>query len=561
MDSRIPSFRARKKIRLSMHENTSINTSANAHTNTNTNTSTLRDVTNTLENGMRYGFKKKLSFGDEKMMEEIKRRERKVLRDINQLRSAIDEIEKETEKVRSVEIPQLRRNFSLKQDLIKSLTTEISALDEYLDVKVGECEDEREDQAQVSKNMSMKYGIEVTNEETKWDQQLSESRHGWDSKIFDMIHSKPDPDHVEEINSLKQELADCESHWKVMEQENIGRCHERTAELDKEFIQYKAEKTVILEELKSKERELALTLEQTQINCDLSKKDSEKNADKISAKKKEILDITHEINKLDNEVIPLDSDLRLARTQFREIQADCDHVNQICEKLKVENKQIYDKYIQEKRLKKRLQFAIEEMQGNIRNFAVLNDRTNFSVEPLSSSSKPSSSSSSSSTSSTVTSSGTSLFCKLNNRRYQFSRILDIKQLQSSQLFGEEFETYFDTLLRKQQNFSLFLCNPARLPIDLMDTINKFLAESPLLDIFQTTRQETGFLFKSKSDNSTVQAHIVELTDDIEKELQTTHRLLLRSTIPCFLHAIESSSSSVFMYLDLSQRLMKERKPI
>lgn len=494
---------------------------------------TLKDVTNSKRMVEELGFKKKLSFGDEKMMEEIKKRERKVLRDINQMRSAIVEIEKETERIRSVEMPQLVSDYGRIQDSIKVLSTDIGELDQQLDMKASECGNEKRDQVQISENMLIKYDIEVTKEVTRLDQQVSERRHEWDAQVFDMVQSKPDPDHVDQIRSLKQELKDCETQWHDMEQKNDEQCDAKKSELVAEFNQYKQDKELVLEELKSKEQELLLTLEQTKVKRDLSDQDSQLNQDKISELKKEIVDITSQINKLDKETIPLESELRVARSQYHVIKSDCDQVNQVCESLKKENNLVYERYLQEKRIKKRLQFAIEEMQGYVRNFAILTSRDKFVAE-----------------------SSSSLFCKLNNRRYQFSRILDMAQLERITLFGEEFETYFDTLLRKQQDFSFILCNPNKRPLQLADTIHEFLQESPLfMDMYHLQRQATKFNFQSKVDNSITTLHVIELTENIETELHKCQ--LLRSTIPCILHLLDPSSSSMFMYLDLSQRLMKE----
>lgn len=225
MESRIPTFgRPNKKIRLSGGE-------------------MLRDVTNTpvisgrsatVDGG-------KLAYGDDKLMEEIKRRERKVLQDINRLKSAVEEIDKETEKIRS-RLPELAGSYRQLLDNIDNEDKQILCLEEQLESLESQCNTERENQRRMVENLELQHSIDVTNHNTSLDQKNSESRHSWEVQLIELQNEPETKDNVDIIKAIKTELAELQVEWYAIEKENDKKCSEYKQELREQFETFKREK-------------------------------------------------------------------------------------------------------------------------------------------------------------------------------------------------------------------------------------------------------------------------------------------------------------------------------
>lgn len=528
MESRIPTFgRPNKKIRLSGGE-------------------MLRDVTNTpvisgrsatVDGG-------KLAYGDDKLMEEIKRRERKVLQDINRLKSAVEEIDKETEKIRS-RLPELAGSYRQLLDNIDNEDKQILCLEEQLESLESQCNNERENQRRMVENLELQHSIDVTNHNTSLDQKNSESRHNWEVQLIELQNEPETKDNVDIIKAIKTELAELQVEWYAIEKENDKKCSEYKQELREQFETFRREKKLNLQETENTansslkdENELRSKLESHKAS--ICANDSE-----IANLRDTIADRTSTISQIDKSMLPLEQELREASLQFREIENDCNHVNKVCEHLKSTNSLVFERYLQEKRAKKKLQYAIEEIRGKIRNFAILNsDRVKniFDVDI---------------TKATIR--------NINNRRvYQFNRLIERESIQEQRKLWEEFETYIEIQLRKQCDFSIFICNPAATEFPFVDKLDTCISESTITDAYTYTRTKDGsmnvFNFKSKIDGSEVIGYFIELREDIRDKLENKYSQTLSSTIPCIMHLLDISTISISLQIFQTFKEINNPKP-
>ncbi|QLL31043.1 hypothetical protein HG536_0A08600 [Torulaspora globosa] len=377
----------------------------------------------------------KYVFGDASVIEEVKKRERKIMRDIAHFRNAIAEIEKETAQIRDRQLPDIQYEISKKMTMCGAVKKEISQLESQLDMKDREIDLCRKNGELDVCNLQLRYSVEIQELENNLKQRLDEENLKWERKIMELENLKPDEQVAEEIRHLKGELQEVEKRWVSMQEENQRKSQEYERDMQRELDDFKNLKMKPMEDLIEEQKQLkekmrGLFDERNRLTDEAN--GNRKQSELIEA---EIVEIQQKIDEIKAKNEPLHEDLTITINHFEKIRDETERVQEKAHARETFYQEKFDKMEQEQLRRRKLENTIDELKGRIRTFAYITRNCEKSGLDVNYHEK-------------------SLKEPETGRKYQFSRMIPSALETEKNLLYQEYEMFQEMCLKKSIHFSL-----------------------------------------------------------------------------------------------------------
>lgn len=377
----------------------------------------------------------KYVFGDASVIEEVKKRERKIMKDIAHFRNAIAEIEKETVQIREQQLPDMQYEVSKKLTLCNEMKKETAQLTAQLDLKDRENDLYRKNGELDMTNLQLKHAVEVQELENKLKQKLEDEKLRWEKEIMQLENLKPDEKVAQEIKQLKIELKEVNDQWKRMNKENQQRCDEYDKNLTKELEDFKSSKQEPMEHLTTEQGNLLKKVKQLRAERDKQLSQMESDKKEFDSTKEKILTLQQDVSKIKISNKPLKDKLEIAMSHYEVAQKETEAIQEIAHSKEIYYKSMFDKMEEEQLRRRRLENTIEELRGRVRTFAyVTNKHQDNSLE--------------------VNYSERTITDLRHNKQYEFSRIIPSELVTESDLLCHDCEMYHEMCLQKHLNYNL-----------------------------------------------------------------------------------------------------------
>ncbi|CDO93302.1 unnamed protein product [Kluyveromyces dobzhanskii CBS 2104] len=400
----------------------------------------------------------KYFYGDPSVIEEVKKRERKALKDIHLFTKQIDETDAEQESLSSKIIPQLKYDLNKRSIVFKHLKQETIAMQQELYQLNNDCELKKKSHELIINNMSLKHSVNMQEAINRWQQIISEKRHALELELQKLKQTEPDPAVVKEIQNLKSEKLEREKSLKRLQQENESLIQSHDEALKLQLEKFKDEKKEPLIEsiaenksLKNKVTYLKASLEtlkgkiQDSHDTELSLKDT------INQKKEEL-------RELEESLEPGEQALSELQLKFKSEKDITDKVKAQAKLAEVEYNKNYDRMEQEQLQRRVLENTIDELDGHIRCFAYVNQNeivNDYEVDYMNK-------------------------CIIGDTgAFYFNRILPRDLMSPSNLFNNECFTFIDSCLKDKKSCNIISINDD-LRKDFLETIHEQFCESKVL---------------------------------------------------------------------------------
>lgn len=377
----------------------------------------------------------KYVFGDATVIEEVKKRERKIMKDINHFRNAIAEIDKETVQVRDRSLPDTQYGISKKITICNELKKDSAQLTSQLMIKEGEMDLLRKNEEMACSNLQLKHSIEVQELENQLKQKLDGERLKWEKQILELENLKPDEEVAQEIRQLKTELDQVKTQWNELQLENQKKCYEYEKQLLRELEDFKGEKQEPMDNLLKEQDRLAekkqeLVKKRDEIQTEIAH--SIKVSSELEGK---IIDVKACIKEAQAINEPLRKELNSIEEQFNLAKRERDMVQRHAHEEEIFYNDKFDKMEQEQLRRRKLENSIDELKGEIRRFAyvIKEDKSNLiridyakkSIESVET-----------------------------GKTFNFSRIIPSSLVSEEELLFQEYEMYHEVCMRSNLSFNL-----------------------------------------------------------------------------------------------------------
>lgn len=384
----------------------------------------------------------KYYYGDPKVIEAVKVRERKIARDIQHFRKSIAEIDAETKLIQETNLPNLDYDMSKKNTLCNELRKELIQLTASLDEKNGECELMESNWELTVKHLQLEHEVNLQKARNEIDQALCEARERWEEKLREMENFRPDSGIIEEIEELKEERLQEEKKLNALEASNKRACTMRDQELDIEFQKFLLEKQKPSEELREK--------------CQVQREKNKQLTEEILCFENQLEESTRDcarlyeaitgIEKLIKACLEEREELLERRTKveasFRETELTTQKVQTEASAVESKYNAQFDKMEKEQLRRRKMENSIDEMRAKVRCFAYIGDKVPPSCEIDYPAKK------------------ISMIGPNSGQSSVFSRIIPRKLIPEKDLIGQECQAYLDMCTAKGLN-----CNIISLPTD------------------------------------------------------------------------------------------------
>ncbi|QLQ81353.1 hypothetical protein HG537_0F01140 [Torulaspora globosa] len=377
----------------------------------------------------------KYVFGDASVIEEVKKRERKIMKDIAHFRNAIMEIEKETAQIRDRQLPDLQYEISKKMTMCSGVKKEINQLESQLDMKDREIDLCRKNAELDMCNLQLRYSVEVQELENTLKKKLDDENLKWEREIMELENLKPDEQVADEIRHLKGELQQVEKQWDFMQEDNRRKCQEYDRDLQKELEEFKRLKLKPMEDLIEEQKQLKEKLECLFVERNRltdKAKDNRKQSELIEA---EIVQVQRKIDETKAKNEPLQEELAITINRFEKTRDETERVQEKAHAKEIFYQEKFDKMEQEQLRRRKLENTIDELKGKIRTFAYITENSEE-------------------TSLEVNYHEKSLKEPETGRKYQFSRMIPSTLETEQNLLHQEYEMFHEMCLNKNVHFSL-----------------------------------------------------------------------------------------------------------
>lgn len=371
----------------------------------------------------------KYIYGDATVIEEVKKRERKIIKDINHFRNAILEIEKESAQIRERQLPDIQYAISKRNTISSELQKELGQQISQLDLKEGEIEMLRRNEEMNISNLHLKWSVEVQELETQLRKEQDDKRLEWEKQLLQLENLKPDEKIEQEIRQLKMEMKQVEEEWQEIRKNNQEECDEYSRRLNQEELEnFKSLKAGPMEELIKKQTEL----KNEKQNLDTQHQSL---VQKIEAQDKECREIENEIRQIREKISeneecnkPLKEELDKFLIEYELENRKTQDIQIIAHREENFYNDKFDKMEQEQLRRRKLENSIDEMKGEIRRFAYVT--------------------------------GEFLDCNVDYAKrciddtYSFNRIVPSVLMSEEEMLFQEYEMYNDMCLGRGINFNL-----------------------------------------------------------------------------------------------------------
>ncbi|GCE98960.1 hypothetical protein ZYGM_003426 [Zygosaccharomyces mellis] len=370
----------------------------------------------------------KYIYGDATVIEEVKKRERKIIKDINHFRNAILEIEKESAQIRERQLPDIQYAISKRITMCTELQKELSQQVSQLDLKEGEIEMLRKNEEMNISNLHLKWSVDLQELETELHKKQDDKRLEWEKQLLQLENLKPDETIEQEIRQLKTQMNQVEKEWQELLKNNHEKCDEYSKRLNQEFEEFKSLKTRPMEELIKK---------QTELKTEKQNLDSQHQllVQKVEEYDKECRDLENEIDQMEQQISkaeehtkPLKEELDTFLIEYELEDRKTQDVHELARREEKFYNDKFDKMEHEQLRRRKLENSIDEMKGQIRRFAYMT--------------------------------GEFLDCEVDyakrciDNSYSFNRIVPSMLINEEDMLFQEYEMYHDMCLGRGINFNL-----------------------------------------------------------------------------------------------------------
>lgn len=317
----------------------------------------------------------KYLFGDANIIEEVKKRERKILKDINHFINAIAEVEKEIIQVRERQLPDIQYQISKKNTMCNELEKDILQLTSQLDLKEGECVLQRKNEEMTISNLQLKYSVEAQELETELNQKLDREKMVWEKQVLELELLKPSEQIAQEIKVLKKELLEANKELRKLHVENETKIKEYEAKLKEDFEIFKSEKEIPMKNLYNEQENIVIQKEKLIEEINNLEQSIKNNKNSCIDLENKILEVNDLISGSKTKLTPLRNALDQVTNEYsiskQEVETIQEHAH-IKEKLYNDK---FDKMEQEQLRRRKLENSIDELKGNIRCFTYISEPT------------------------------------------------------------------------------------------------------------------------------------------------------------------------------------------
>lgn len=340
--------------------------------------SMLRDVTNTVvrantepmrNNRYRY------ATDDTILLEEIKRKERKVLQDKLHFRNALLELEKESDLIRRQQLPNLRSAIAKKTNETEALDHGISQLCDELDIKNSECNLARQSEEHSVYNLQLKFMVEVQELENKLEQDIAEAKSHWEQELRQIEDMMPSAEMQSTMRQLSLDLDKVTTNWLSLKEDNDKKRAKYEHELQENFAKFQVEKESPMNELLKEQQELQLQLEELRSHkLDLTRKldNFEHEYHNLDIQIKETIEDTERYkvlkSPLKEKLSKLNKGLSISMNKIASVEA-------VANKQRRTFDQVNMRLNQEKNIRFNLEYSIEESNGKARSYLIVSPET------------------------------------------------------------------------------------------------------------------------------------------------------------------------------------------
>lgn len=470
----------------------------------------------------------KYVFGDATVIEEVKKRERKIMKDINHFRNAIAEIDKETAQVRDRSLPDTQYGISKKITMCNEIKKESAQLNSQLLIKDGEMDLLRKNAEMACSNLQLKYCIDVQELENQLKRKLDDERLKWEKEILELENLKPDQDVAQEIRQLKTELDHVRKQWNELQLENQKKCYEYEKQLLKELEDFKGEKQEPMDNLlkeqdilAKKKQELVKKRDEIQAEVTYSIKES-------SELERKIIEVKAHIKEAQAINEPLREELSAIEEQFNLAKKERDTIQRHAHEEEIFYNDKFDKMEQEQLRRRKLENSIDELKGDIRRFAYVIKKDQSDVLHIDYAKK-------------------CIESVERGETFKFSRIIPSSLVSEEELLFQEYEMYHEMCMRSNLNFNLisvsqrpwnplrvavikFLydkcCNSHRIKLQYVFLSEEMPSQDMLLENTENCDNEIKLKIEKESielDSTDIQINngLEDLPRSIKEERQTT----------------------------------------
>ncbi|CAI4694849.1 BAQ_1a_G0042250.mRNA.1.CDS.1 [Saccharomyces cerevisiae] len=320
-------------------------------------------------------YTKKLTFGgDPKVIERVKNNERKVRKDIDSLLNAISEIEKESVRIHSRELPAITLELDAKVKACRELQNEIDGLSTEMDLKDNQCDLQRKNVELSSKNIVSMHAVKVQEFENDLEEELSNAKREWTYKLMEVENLKPDERLTDEMRQLKTEFEEVNRKLFILQNENENECKNYKKELDKKFEIFKKVKNDARIELDGEQERLSKVLKDLQDTHGELKENIKTCRDEFNDFEKRIGEAEVNFHSMELAVVPLKKKLASTSQALTQVQEEKKQVEGEANNWKKKYVNELEKVQQELYTRQNLATSIEEIKGYTRCFAYANER-------------------------------------------------------------------------------------------------------------------------------------------------------------------------------------------
>lgn len=369
-------------------------------------------------------------YGDPNVIEEVKKRERKIMKDINHFRKSISEIEGEALLINDRVLPELKYNISKKSTFVSELRKELIQLITELDSKSSECDLHRKNGELCIGNLQLRHSVEAQKVKNELDIVMTNKRAEWEKKLLEIENYKPSVHMIEEIDALKIQRLEKQTELDRLQAKNREKCKEYEETLSKQFAEFVSEKEKPLIELRSKRDQLAAKRERLYETVRLLKDDVNECVNTKEITKRKIEEIRSEIELLKEENAPLEQSLSQLTTEYQLAESKTDEFRALAHTAEARYNLEFDKMEEEQVRRRKLENSIDELRGKIRCFAyVANDslcNVDYATKEIT----------------------------LDGKLYYFNRVIPRELVSESDLFSQECQAYIERCLKTHTNCNI-----------------------------------------------------------------------------------------------------------
>ncbi|AET37881.1 Cik1p Ecym_2129 [Eremothecium cymbalariae DBVPG len=455
---------------------------------------TTKAVFNSNVNNPNTRLMNKYYYGDPRVIEEVKRRERKVLKDIHHFKKSIEEIEQDMKTMQGETIPGLRYELGKKATLYKDLRVETTHMTTRLDMLNNKCEVIRANNELALNNLTLQQQLEVQNLEAELDQKINAVREEWELKLLSLEKFKPDEALVKEIEHLKIERNQLQKKWNEIHSMNEEKRKNHEKKLEKALQEFKDKKSMFLGQLMTKQSVLLKEKQEWELQVKEMHNTLEEQKQEKEKLRQEIQTLEFELKSHELSIQPLSTKLHKLEEQLDLNRSETADVKQQAIQSEAEYNALYDKMEEAQISRRRIENTIEELHGKIRCYAYVDDTAiSYSVNYASKTIKTGES-----------------------RQYSFNRVIPKEIMPLQDLFRQECQAYMDMCLQNHSNSSI---------ISLQHEKNPLIHEIIITWILEQKHDHVDFqcvLLSENSPSSDMLASDVLSTDrDSDSEIKVT----------------------------------------